>query len=99
MFDLTPDEWIAIRLSIRIAIVATAVALPFGIAEAGMVTQGFDAAPLQKAGNLLHGPAGGRIDNGAAVLLDTQDIAQGAVLRCLPVHGAYLIHQVGPIKA
>ncbi len=32
MLDLTPDEWIAIRLSLRIAIVATAVALPFGIA-------------------------------------------------------------------
>ena len=32
MLDLTPDEWIAIRLSLRIAIVATVVALPFGIA-------------------------------------------------------------------
>ncbi len=32
MFDLSPDEWIAIRLSLRIAIVATVVALPFGIA-------------------------------------------------------------------
>jgi molybdate transport system permease protein len=32
LFDLTPDEWIAIRLSLRIAIVATVVALPFGIA-------------------------------------------------------------------
>jgi len=32
VLDLTPDEWIAIRLSLRIAIVATAVALPFGIA-------------------------------------------------------------------
>ena len=32
MLDLTPDEWIAIRLSLRIAVVATAVALPFGIA-------------------------------------------------------------------
>src|SRR5262245_62191294 len=32
MLDLTPDEWIAIRLSLRIAIVATLVALPFGIA-------------------------------------------------------------------
>jgi molybdate transport system permease protein len=32
LFDLSPDEWIAIRLSLRIAIVATVVALPFGIA-------------------------------------------------------------------
>jgi molybdate transport system permease protein len=32
VFDLTPDEWIAIRLSLRIAIVATLVALPFGVA-------------------------------------------------------------------
>src|SRR5689334_23746653 len=32
MFDLTPDEWVAIRLSLRIAIVATVVALPFGVA-------------------------------------------------------------------
>ena len=32
MLDLSPDEWIAIRLSLRIAIVASAVALPFGIA-------------------------------------------------------------------
>src|SRR5437016_2790965 len=31
MFDLTPDEWIAIRLSLRIAIVATIVALACGI--------------------------------------------------------------------
>jgi molybdate transport system permease protein len=32
VLDLSPDEWIAIRLSLRIAIVATVVALPFGIA-------------------------------------------------------------------
>jgi molybdate transport system permease protein len=32
VFDLSPDEWVAIRLSLRIAMVATAVALPFGIA-------------------------------------------------------------------
>ena len=31
MFDLTPDEWTAILLSIRIASVATFVALPFGV--------------------------------------------------------------------
>ncbi len=32
MLDLSPAEWTAIELSARIAIVATAVALPFGIA-------------------------------------------------------------------
>ncbi len=32
MFDLTPAEWIAVELSLRVSIVATAFALPFGIA-------------------------------------------------------------------
>jgi molybdate transport system permease protein len=32
LLDLSPDEWIAIRLSLRIAVVATLAALPFGIA-------------------------------------------------------------------
>lgn len=32
MFNLTPDEWTAVFLSLRIAIVATACALPFGVA-------------------------------------------------------------------
>ncbi len=31
MFDLSPEEWTAVRLSIRIAIVATVCALPFGL--------------------------------------------------------------------
>src|SRR4051812_31631080 len=39
MFDLTPDEWIAITLSLRIALVATAVALPFGIAVAWLLAR------------------------------------------------------------
>jgi molybdate transport system permease protein len=39
VFDLTPDEWIAIRLSLRIAIVATVVALPFGIAIAWLLAR------------------------------------------------------------
>ena len=39
MFDLTPDEWVAIHLSIRIAVVATAVALPFGIAVAWVLAR------------------------------------------------------------
>jgi molybdate transport system permease protein len=32
MFELSPAEWIAVELSLRIALVATAWALPFGIA-------------------------------------------------------------------
>jgi molybdate transport system permease protein len=32
VFDLTPAEWTAVALSLRIAVVATAFALPFGIA-------------------------------------------------------------------
>ena len=39
MLDLSPDEWIAIRLSLRIAIVATLVALPFGIAIAWLLAR------------------------------------------------------------
>jgi molybdate transport system permease protein len=39
LLDLTPDEWIAIRLSLRIAVVATAVALPFGIAMAWLLAR------------------------------------------------------------
>jgi len=32
VFDLSPAEWIAVQLSLRIAVVATAWALPFGLA-------------------------------------------------------------------
>ncbi|MBV8112902.1 MAG: molybdate ABC transporter permease subunit [Hyphomicrobiales bacterium] len=39
MFDLSPDEWIAIRLSLKIALVATVVALPFGIAVAWLLAR------------------------------------------------------------
>ena len=39
MLDLTPDEWVAIRLSLRIALVATAVALPFGVAIAWLLAR------------------------------------------------------------
>jgi molybdate transport system permease protein len=39
VLDLTPDEWIAIRLSLRIALVATAVALPFGVAIAWLLAR------------------------------------------------------------
>jgi molybdate transport system permease protein len=34
MFDLSPQDWIAVQLSLRIALVATVVALPFGVAIA-----------------------------------------------------------------
>jgi molybdate transport system permease protein len=39
VLDLTPDEWIAIRLSLRIALVATAAALPFGLAMAWLLAR------------------------------------------------------------
>ena len=39
MFDLSPDEWVAVELSLRIAIVATLVALPFGIAVAWLLAR------------------------------------------------------------
>src|SRR5437868_2838311 len=39
MLDLTPDEWIAVRLSLRIAAVATVAALPFGIATAWLLAR------------------------------------------------------------
>ena len=34
MLNLSPEEWVAVELSLRIAVVATLVALPFGIAIA-----------------------------------------------------------------
>jgi molybdate transport system permease protein len=39
VLDLTPDEWIAIRLSLRIALVATAASLPFGLAIAWVLAR------------------------------------------------------------
>src|SRR3989442_14416343 len=39
MLELSPDEWIAIRLSLKIALVATLVALPFGIAVAWLLAR------------------------------------------------------------
>jgi len=39
LLDLTPEEWTAIHLSLRIAVVATAVALPFGIATAWLLAR------------------------------------------------------------
>jgi molybdate transport system permease protein len=34
MLDLSPPEWVAVQLSLRVALVATVVALPFGVAIA-----------------------------------------------------------------
>jgi molybdate transport system permease protein len=39
VFSLTPDEWTAVLLSLRIAVVATVVALPFGIAAAWVLAR------------------------------------------------------------
>jgi molybdate transport system permease protein len=39
VFSLTPDEWTAVALSLRIAAVATVVALPFGIAVAWLLAR------------------------------------------------------------
>ena len=39
MFDLSPAEWTAVELSLRIAIVATAWALPFGIAAGWLLAR------------------------------------------------------------
>jgi molybdate transport system permease protein len=39
MFDLSPDEWVAVRLSLRIAVAATLAVLPFGIAVAWLLAR------------------------------------------------------------
>src|SRR3984893_14813009 len=39
MLDLPPDEWVAVGVSLRIALVATAVALPFGVAIAWLLAR------------------------------------------------------------
>jgi molybdate transport system permease protein len=39
VFSLTPEEWIAVALSLRIAVVATVVSLPFGIAIAWLLAR------------------------------------------------------------
>jgi molybdate transport system permease protein len=39
VLSLTPDEWTAIALSLRISIVATVVALPFGLAVAWLLAR------------------------------------------------------------
>jgi molybdate transport system permease protein len=39
MFELSPEDWTAIALSLRIAVVATIVSLPFGIAIATLLAR------------------------------------------------------------
>ena len=39
VFDLTPQEWTAVALSLRVAVVATVVSLPFGIAVATLLAR------------------------------------------------------------
>jgi molybdate transport system permease protein len=39
MFHLTPEEWTAVALSLRIAVVATVVALPLGVAIAWLLAR------------------------------------------------------------
>ena len=39
MLDLSPQDWIAVQLSLRIAAVSTVVALPFGIAIAYLLAR------------------------------------------------------------
>src|SRR6476619_1335396 len=39
MLELSPDEWVAVHLSLKIALVATAVALPFGLALAWLLAR------------------------------------------------------------
>ena len=39
MFELSPQDWIAVQLSLRIALVSTLVALPFGIAIAWVLAR------------------------------------------------------------
>ena len=40
MFDLSPQDWTAIALSLRVAAISTVVALPFGIAIALLLARG-----------------------------------------------------------
>jgi molybdate transport system permease protein len=39
VLDLSPQDWIAVQLSLRVAVVATLVALPFGIAIAWLLAR------------------------------------------------------------
>ena len=39
MFELTPQDWVAIHLSLRVALVATVVSLPFGVAAGWLLAR------------------------------------------------------------
>src|ERR671935_2865176 len=39
MLEFSPDEWLAVHLSLKIALVATAVGLPFGLALAWLLAR------------------------------------------------------------
>jgi molybdate transport system permease protein len=39
MFELSPEEWTAVALSLRVALVATAASLPFGVAIAWLLAR------------------------------------------------------------
>ncbi|MCX7320093.1 MAG: molybdate ABC transporter permease subunit, partial [Hyphomicrobiales bacterium] len=39
MFDISPEEWTAILLSIRVAVIATLVATPIGIGVAWLLAR------------------------------------------------------------
>ncbi|MGA8959221.1 MAG: molybdate ABC transporter permease subunit, partial [Pseudolabrys sp.] len=39
MFELSPQDWTAVQLSLRVAAVSTVVALPFGIAIATLLAR------------------------------------------------------------
>ena len=50
MFVLTPEELTAIKLSIRVALVATLISLPFGVSAAMLIGRGrFLGRPLLNA--------------------------------------------------
>ena len=59
MLNLTPQDWTAIALSLRIAVVATLVSLPFGIAIATLLARNrfgpSAAAPLLYNGGIIAG--------------------------------------------
>ena len=44
VLSLSPEQWTAVELSLRIAVVATLVSLPFGLSLPGLVAQLFKTA-------------------------------------------------------
>ena len=62
MFEISPTEWTAILLSLRVAVVATLVATPFGIALAWLLARRdfWGKAVLDAAGPSAAGAAAGR---------------------------------------